>query len=40
MNATASLKELDALHRDMIVRRWQLFTGKKAERLAAVKVAT
>jgi len=31
----AFLMELDALYADVIVRRWEEFTGKKAERVAA-----
>jgi DNA modification methylase len=36
----AFLMELDTLYCDVIVTRWEQFTGKKAERLAAVEVAT
>jgi len=36
----AFLMELDALYCDVIVQRWEKFTGRKAERLAAVEVAT
>jgi DNA modification methylase len=34
----AYLMELDALYCDVIVQRWEKFTGRKAERLAAVEV--
>jgi DNA modification methylase len=34
----AFLMELDALYCDVIVQRWEKFTGRKAERLAAVEV--
>jgi DNA modification methylase len=33
----AFLMELDALYCDVIVQRWEKFTGRKAERLAAVE---
>jgi DNA modification methylase len=36
----AYLMELDTLYCDVIVQRWEQFTGKKAERLAAVEVPT
>ena len=35
----AFLMELDALYCDVIVQRWEKFTGRKAERLAAKGVA-
>jgi DNA modification methylase len=35
----AYLMELDPLYVDVIVRRWEEFTGKKAERVAAEVVA-
>jgi DNA modification methylase len=35
----AHLMELDALYCDVIVKRWEEFTGKKAERIAAGAVA-
>ena len=35
----ACLMELDALYVDVIVRRWEEFTGKKAERMVAEVVA-
>jgi DNA modification methylase len=31
----AFLMEIDALYADVIVQRWEQFTGKKAERVAA-----
>jgi hypothetical protein len=31
--------ELDALYCDVIVQRWEKFTGRKAERRAAAEVA-
>jgi DNA modification methylase len=31
----AYLMELDRLYADVIVRRWEEYTGKKAERLSA-----
>ncbi len=33
----AFLMELDALYCDVIVQRWEKFTGKKAERIAALR---
>jgi DNA modification methylase len=36
----AFLMELNALHADVIVQRWEKFTGRKAERIAAKEVAT
>jgi DNA modification methylase len=36
----AYLMELDELYCDVIVQRWENFTGKQAERLAATEVAT
>ena len=36
----AYLMELDTLYCDVIVTRWEQFTGKKAERIAALEVAT
>jgi DNA modification methylase len=36
----AYLMELDTLYCDVIVTRWEQFTGKNAERLAAAEVAT
>lgn len=36
----AFLMELDALYCDVIVERWEKFTGRKAERREAVEVAT
>jgi len=35
----AYLMELDTLYSDVIVQRWEQFTGKKAERIAANEVA-
>jgi DNA modification methylase len=35
----AFLMELDALYADVIVQRWEQFTGRKAQRPAAVEVA-
>jgi DNA modification methylase len=35
----ALLMELDALYCDVIVQRWEKFTGRKAERLPAKGVA-
>jgi DNA modification methylase len=35
----AFLMELDALYCDVIVQRWEKFTGRKAERLPAKCVA-
>jgi DNA modification methylase len=35
----AYLMELDTLYSDVIVQRWEQFTGKKAERVAANEVA-
>ena len=35
----AFLMELDCPYADVIVQRWEKFTGRKAERLAAVGVA-
>jgi DNA modification methylase len=35
----AFLMELDPLYSDVIVQRWEQFTGKKAERAAAGPVA-
>jgi len=32
--------EVDALYCDVIVQRWEQFTGRKAERIAAVEEAT
>jgi DNA modification methylase len=37
---TAFLMELDPLYCDVIVERWEQFTGKKAERVAAMAKAT
>ncbi|HEX4131450.1 MAG TPA: DNA modification methylase [Pirellulales bacterium] len=36
----AFLMELDALYADVIVQRWEKFTGRKAERIATKEVAT
>jgi DNA modification methylase len=36
----AYLMELDALYCDVIVQRWESFTGKKAERVVPAEVAT
>jgi len=36
----AFLMEVDALYCDVIVQRWEQFTGRKAERIAAVEEAT
>ncbi|MBX3435862.1 MAG: site-specific DNA-methyltransferase, partial [Pirellulales bacterium] len=36
----AFLMELDALYCDVIVQRWEKFTGRKAERLAHARAAT
>jgi DNA modification methylase len=33
----AFLMELDCLYADVIVQRWEKFTGRKAERVSAVK---
>jgi DNA modification methylase len=35
----AFLMELDPLYADVIVARWEKFTGRKAERIAAIEVA-
>jgi DNA modification methylase len=35
----ACLMELDALYADVIVQRWEKFTGRKAERVPAKEVA-
>jgi len=35
----AFLMELDALYCDVIVRRWEQFTGRQAERLSNVEWA-
>jgi DNA modification methylase len=35
----AFLMEIDPLYCDVIVQRWEKFTGKKAERVEAVQVA-
>jgi len=35
----AYLMELDELYCDVIARRWEAFTGKKAERVEAAKIA-
>lgn len=35
----AFLMELDQAYSDVIVQRWEQFTGKKAERIAATSVA-
>jgi DNA modification methylase len=36
----AYLMELDPLYADVIVRRWEEFTGRKAERIEAAAVKT
>lgn len=36
----AFLMELDALYCDVIVKRWEEFTGRKAERIASLPTET